>query len=160
VSLPGRPTEMPATEQVDVEMKYRLSCSRTYVEYRAVSVLDISLARDLSRRQVTASDHLGIANLRFLQTSKMFLWDHEDMRRRLRIDVFDGEHVLVLIDFLRGNLAAENAAEKAIAGGIGHWNSGVSIALDVADTKVVSGQFLRRMWFLTLTDHWPLITDR
>jgi hypothetical protein len=50
----------------------------------------------------------------------MLLRDDEHMRRRVRVDVFERKHVLVLVNFLRGNLTAENAAEKAVADGIGH----------------------------------------
>src|ERR1019366_107055 len=73
-----------------VEMKHRLPGPRTYVEHGPVSLLDVPLARNLGRCQVTAAYQFGVVSL------------------------------LVPVNFLRGNLAAENAAEEAIGGRIGH----------------------------------------
>ena len=42
------------------------------------------------------------------------------MGRRLWIDVFKGEHLFVLINFLGGNLSSNDSAEKAILVRIGH----------------------------------------
>jgi hypothetical protein len=36
----------------------------------------------------------------------------------LRIDIFEGEHMLVFVNFLSRNLTADDAAKEAI--GIGH----------------------------------------
>lgn len=48
----------------------------------------------------------------------MFLWNDEDVGGRLRSDVFEGENVLVLVHFLAGNFAADDAAEETAARGI------------------------------------------
>src|SRR5712671_110905 len=105
---------------MNVEMKHRLPRSRTHVHDGPVSLFDVSLARDLGRCQVTLADHFGVLSLRLFQPGKMFSWDDQHMRRRFRIDVFKGKHMLVLVNFLRGNLAAKNAAEKAISCGVSH----------------------------------------
>jgi hypothetical protein len=111
---------MTSTQQVDVEMKHRLPRSRTHVEHGAVSLLDVPLACNLSRCEVTAADHFGVFGPRFLQSSKMFLRNNQHVRGSLWVDVFKGQYVLVLVNFLGGNFAAENAAEKAVAFGLGH----------------------------------------
>ena len=111
---------MASSEEMDVEMKHRLPRVRAYVKHGPVSLLDVSLARNLGRGQVTATDHFGVLSLRLFQPGKMFSWDDQHMRRCLRIDVFKGKHVLVLVDFLGGNLAAENAAEEAVSCGVSH----------------------------------------
>jgi hypothetical protein len=103
-----------------MEMKHGLSRARAHVEYRSVSLLDVALARDLRRRQMATSDDFGILSLRFFQSGKVFLWDNQHMRRCLGIDIFKGEYMLVVINLLGRNLAAKNAAEKAIGGGIDH----------------------------------------
>ena len=36
------------------------------------------------------------------------------MRRRFWIDVFEREHMVVFVDFLRGNFAAKDATEEAV----------------------------------------------
>jgi hypothetical protein len=119
---------MPSTQEVDMEMKYRLPRSRTHIQHGPISLLDVPLTRNLGRRQVTAADHLGVVSLRLLQASKMLPGDDQHMRRRLGVDVLEGQHVLVLVNFLGRNLAAENAAEEAVAAGIGHRLVTVSVA--------------------------------
>jgi hypothetical protein len=56
-------------------MKDRLPRSRTHIEHGSVSLLDVPLARNLGRHQMTAADHFGVVSLRFFQSSKMFPWD-------------------------------------------------------------------------------------
>ena len=111
---------MASTQEMNVEMKHRLPRSGPYVQHGPVSLLDVPLARDLGRCQVTLADHFGVLSLRLFQPGKMFSWDDQHMRRRLWIDVFKGKDVIVLVNFLRGNLAAKNAAEKAISCGVSH----------------------------------------
>ncbi len=111
---------MPSTQQMDVEMKHRLPRARAHVQDGAVSVLDFALARNLGRSQVTAANHFGVFRLGLFQTRKMFSRDDQHMRGRFGTDVFKSEDVLVLIDFLRRNLAAQNAAENAVANRVSH----------------------------------------
>jgi hypothetical protein len=111
---------MTPAQEVDVQMKHGLPRSWTHVKHGPVSLFDIPLARNLSRCEVAAANHFRVVSLRFLQSCKMFLGDDQHMRGSLRVDVFKGEHVLVFVNFLGGNLAAENAAEKAVARGVGH----------------------------------------
>src|ERR1700730_1172508 len=111
---------MAASQEMDVEMKHRLPRARTHVHHGPVSLFDVALARDLGRCQVTSTDHFGVLSLRLFQPGKMFFRNNQHMRRRLGIDVFKGKHIFVLVDFLRGNLAAKNAAEKAISCGVSH----------------------------------------
>jgi len=101
-------------------MKHRLPRARAHVEHCPISLLDVPLARDLRRRQVTPANPFRIFSLRFLQSGEMLLWDYKHVCRRLRIDVFKSKYVLVLVNFLCRNLATENAAEKAVAARVGH----------------------------------------
>ena len=48
-----------------VQVKNGLARAGAHVEHGAVSVLDAALARDVGRRQVAASDYLGIFRLGF-----------------------------------------------------------------------------------------------
>src|SRR5258706_9451337 len=105
---------------MDVEMKHRLPRARTHVHHGPVSLLDVALPRDLGRCQATLAYHFGVLSLRLFQPGKMFSWDDQHMRRCLRIAGFKGKHMLVLVNFLRGNLAANNAAEKAISCVVSH----------------------------------------
>ena len=89
--------------------------TRSYVQHGAVAVLDISLARDSCCREMTTSDDFGIAFLGFFESRKMRLRNNQHMRRSLRIDIFEREHMRVFMNLLGGNLSANNAAEKTIA---------------------------------------------
>lgn len=111
-----------------MQMEDRLSCARSNVEDGPVALLDVALAGDLRGGQMAAADQFGIFGLGFLQSSEMFLGHDQHVRGRLRIDVFEGEDVLVLVNFLRGNLAADDAAEEAVASGVGH------LSVTLADT--------------------------
>lgn len=42
----------------------------------------------------------------------MFLWDNEHMRGRVRLDVAKGQHEVVFIDNVRGNLAGDDFFEQ------------------------------------------------
>jgi hypothetical protein len=101
-----------------VEVKNGLASAGADVEDGAVSLLDIALTGDLGGGEVAAADEFGVGGLGLLQSGKMFFGNDENVRGCLRVDVFEGEDVVVFVNFLGGNFAAEDAAEEAI--GIGH----------------------------------------
>jgi hypothetical protein len=103
-----------------VEVEDGLSGAGADVEDGAVSLLDVALAGDLGGGEVAAPDDFGVAGLSLFQSGKMLLGNDEDMGGRLCVDVFKGEDVFVLVNSLGGNLAAEDAAEKAVGGGVSH----------------------------------------
>lgn len=108
------PCEGASAEEVDVKMEHRLSGAGADVENGAVSMLNVALAGDLGGGEVAAADDFGVGGLGLLQSGEMFLGDDENVGGGLRVDVFEGEDVVVLVDFFGGNFAAEDAAEKAI----------------------------------------------
>ena len=57
---------MPSPKQMNVQMKYRLARSRSYVEHGAVALFNLSLARNFCCGQMAAPDDFGIACLGFL----------------------------------------------------------------------------------------------
>ncbi len=101
-------------------MENRLSGAGAHVEDRAVSLLDVALAGDLGGGEVAAADDFGVGGLGLFQSGKMFLGNNENVRGGLRVDVFEGEDVVVLVNFFGGDFAAEDAAEEAIGGGVSH----------------------------------------
>jgi len=103
-----------------MEMKDGLSGAGADVEDGAVSLLDVALAGDLGGGEVAAADDFGVGSLGFFQSSKMFLGNDEHVRGSLGVDVFEGEDVVVLVNFLRGNFATEDAAEEAIGSSVSH----------------------------------------
>jgi len=97
-----------------VQVEDGLSGAGADVQDGAVSLLDVALAGDLSGGEVAAADDFRVAGLSFFQSGKMFFGNDQDVRGRLGIDVFEGEHVVVFVHFPGRNLAAEDAAEKTV----------------------------------------------
>jgi hypothetical protein len=78
--------------------------------------------------EVTAADEFGVGGFGLFQSGKMFFGDDEYVGGGLGIDVFEGEDVVVLVNFLGGNFAAEDAAEEAIGICHGRITLGETIA--------------------------------
>ena len=118
--LAWRPGERPSTEEVHVEVEDGLAGAGADVEDGAVSLFDVALASDVGGGEVAATDEFGVGGLSFFQSSKMFLRNDENVRGGLRIDVFEGEDMVILVNFFGGNFAANHAAEEAIGGSVSH----------------------------------------
>jgi hypothetical protein len=103
-----------------VQMKHRLAGARTHIQHGTISVLDIALAGNLGGGQVALANHFGVFRLRFLQSGKMPFGNDQDMRGGLRLKVVESEDMIVLENLPRGNFAAQNAAEEAVCGFVGH----------------------------------------
>jgi hypothetical protein len=128
---------------VDVEVEYGLPGAGADVEDGAVSLLDFALAGDVRGCDLAAADEFGVGSLGFFQSSKMFPGNDEYVRGSLWLDVFESEDVFVLVNFFRGDFAAENATEETGSSGISHrkQKSGLkapvkeTIALDTAECQ-------------------------
>jgi hypothetical protein len=105
---------------VDVEVEDGLSGAGADVEDGAVSLFDIALAGDEGGGEVAAADEFGVGGLGLFQSGKMLFGDDENVSGSLRVDVFEGENVVVLVNFSGGNFAAEDAAKEASGGSVGH----------------------------------------
>ena len=66
--------------------------------------------------QLAAANEFGIRSLCLLQAGKVFFGNHQDMCRALRIEIFEGEGMLVFVNFLGWNLAADDAARSVMGG--------------------------------------------
>jgi hypothetical protein len=102
-----------------VEVEDRLSGAGADVEDGAVALLDVALASDLGGGEVAAADDFGIGGLGFFESGKMFFGDDEDVSGGLRVDVFEGEDLVVFVNLLGGDFAGDDAAEEAV--GIDHF---------------------------------------
>jgi len=94
-----------------VHVKHGLAALGSDVKNGTVAVFDATLAADFRGGQVEASDQFGVFGLRFFQSTDMLFRDDENVGGSLRLDVFKGERVLVFVDFLGRNLAADDFAE-------------------------------------------------
>ena len=83
------------------------------IDHHAVAlVCQLQLARELRRAQQHGADDRGFRVIHRIERSDMFSRNDQDMRRRLRVDVVEGDDFVVFIDFLRGDFARRDPAEK------------------------------------------------
>ena len=84
------------------------------VDDGAEAVRGTLLARQAAGEGQHAAQRRLVAGLAFVERGHMRLGDHEEVHRGDRVDVVEGEDVLVLVDLLRGDLAAHDLAEDAV----------------------------------------------
>src|SRR4029077_2333305 len=106
--------EIAAAEEVQVQMKNRLARAGAVVEHSAIPREQEEFLGQLARRHLQLAEQRLVARLGVVQRGEMFLRAKENVRRRLRVDVFKGEHVVILIDELRGNLFRRDFAKQAV----------------------------------------------
>lgn len=94
---------MPATKQVNMKMIHGLSAISAGVDDRAIAVVQMQSARQLSSYsvQVADKDVVGLSCLR--QRGDMPSRNDQHMRRRLRVDVSKGNRLVILKQKLRRN---------------------------------------------------------
>src|SRR5215472_1244642 len=112
--LPGRPAELPPTQQVQMQVKNRLPCSFAVVQHSSVACKQLAFARQVRRHKLEFSKDYLILGARICQRLEVLPWANQDVCRRLRADVLECEEVLVLINELRWNLLRPNLAKEAV----------------------------------------------
>ena len=105
-----------------MKVEYGLASAGPNVEDSAVSLLDVALAGDVRGGEVATADEFRVRGFGFLQAVEMPFRDDEDVSRRLRADVFEGEDVIVFVNLLCGDLASDDAAEEARDSWVRHKN--------------------------------------
>jgi hypothetical protein len=106
--------QVAAAQEMYVQVKDRLAGTGTDVDYGSIAIFDAALARYFGGGELAIADKFRIFGCRFLESVEMFLGNDEHMGRSLGIDIFEGESVLVFVDFLGRNFSADDAAEQAI----------------------------------------------
>src|SRR5690606_14135105 len=102
--------EWASGENMDVEVGDLLMTVEADIGEQAIAWRDEALvARDLADRAYEARDLFGAAALRKIVPADIGgLGDNKDVQRCLRIDVMESERMLVLIDFLTRQFAAQD----------------------------------------------------
>jgi hypothetical protein len=108
------PFHVASANQVEVHVKDGLAALRSDVKYRAISIFNATLATDFRGHQVEAPDGFGIVLLRLFQSPDVLLGNHQHVRGRLRVDVLEGEGMLVFVNLLARNLATNDFAEETV----------------------------------------------
>src|SRR5437868_4514867 len=95
-------------------MKNGLSCTGSGIHHRAVSRSQLEFSRQIRRYKLQSAQYGLIFGRGLIQRGKMLARDDQDMRRRLRSDVFKRKHILVLVKYLRRDLFRSDFAEQTI----------------------------------------------
>src|SRR5258708_1297423 len=98
-SLSRRPAQSPPAQQMQVQVKNRLAGAGPYVIDRAIAFLDPALSRDLGCDQLAVAQQLCIAILGLLESHNVLFRDDQQVSRRLRIDIFEGETPVIFVYF-------------------------------------------------------------
>jgi hypothetical protein len=107
----GWPGHLASTDNVNVHVGNTLSRVGSVVDDHPESFVQVKLTSHLPGNQQKVPKQLAVFLDRFFKAGYRFLWDDQDMCRALWVDVVDDEGEIVLIGYLGGNLAGENAFE-------------------------------------------------
>lgn len=105
---------LASAQQVQVQVADGLATFRASADHNTVAFAEPVLAGDLRGRGEQTAEESFIARLGIGERGEVFLRDHEDVLRRLRVDVVEGIDRLVFVGLLRGNLAGDDFAEEAV----------------------------------------------
>lgn len=86
------------------------------VDHGAISAGQAFGAGDLSRSPVQVAEKLFVLLLRMGNGRNMLARHHENVHRRLRLDIREGVAVVILINRFRWNAPIDDLAEKAAHG--------------------------------------------
>src|SRR5215204_1370639 len=109
------PHEAASCQQMQMDVEYRLTGFAIGVEYRPVAAVRVSVFfRDLRGSAVHRSDEDIVSRGQVVQRSDVAPGDDQHMQWRLRVDVLDGDQLIVLVHELSRDLAANDLAEETI----------------------------------------------
>ena len=97
-----------------MEMEDGLARTGANVDHGAVPIFDAALAGDLRGGEVTSANDRGVLDRRLFEPRNVLLWNDEHMSRALGVQVFEGENVVIFVDFSRRDFAAQKAAKKTV----------------------------------------------
>ena len=113
--LSRRPLHGAAAEQVDVEVIDRLPPVGTGVDDQAVARCgEALLFGDLAGFEQQVAEQGAVLGSGVLHAGDDFLGDDEDVRRGLGLDVAESQTIVVLIDDVGGNFAADDFAKNSL----------------------------------------------
>ena len=95
--LSGRPSEIAASEQVQMQMKHGLSRAAPIVEHCAIAFGKFAFDGQLGRDELQLAKDGCIFRIGFCQGNEMFSRAKQDVGRRLGLYVFKGEDIVVFV---------------------------------------------------------------
>jgi hypothetical protein len=100
-------------------VKDRLAGGGARIDDRAISCLvETRVIRKARGNAQEMAEHGFVSLRRFVERLDVFEWNHQHVRRRLRIDVLDRNRVFILMHKLSWDFAGDDFAEETVF--IGH----------------------------------------
>lgn len=112
--LARRPLHIATADKVKVEVEDGLAAARPDIVNRTIAIFDAAFTAELGGYELRVADDFYVLGARRIDAGDVLLRNNQDMRRRLRIDVLEGEDDLIFVDLLGGNLSGDDSAEEAI----------------------------------------------
>ena len=107
------PTERPPAQQVEVQVIDRLAALAVTIDHQTeATIRDSDLSRDPVPHQQEMPEQSIIGLVRIEECRKMSAGNNQDMDRRLRVDVFEGNGLLVLIHNLALTFSAGDLTKQ------------------------------------------------
>ena len=127
-SLSWRPLHGAPTKQVQMDVKDRLASVAVRVEDRPITASgDAPFPGDGCGAPRQFPDNLIVARRQVVERCDVPLRHQKHVRRRLRVDVVEREHTIVLVDDRAGNLSTDDLAEQAVGHGCPSMSSASSV---------------------------------
>jgi hypothetical protein len=110
-----RPRQQPPAEDMPMQMVDGLPALRANVGDDAVATLgDVFGTRYLRCHHEQVPHQVGVRRVDLGEAGNMRTRDDQHMHGRTRIDVAEGDHALILVHLLRGDVTTHDLAENAV----------------------------------------------
>lgn len=106
-----------ATNQMHMQVKYRLAGLWADIQHRPVSIFNCSVAGNVGGSKVTETNQFGFFGSGFFEPGNVLFRDDQDMSWTLRVEILKRENVIIFKNFLRWHFSADNAAKKTVRHG-------------------------------------------
>ena len=118
-----------------MQVGHRFPAVRPVVDHQPIPTVEVQLLRHRGRLEQQVAEQLVIFRLCFADAGDGLLWDDENMRWRLGVDVTKSAHLIVLEYDLGGNLPRDDFFENGLA----HSVSVAGAPRDVKPNPAVRG---------------------
>lgn len=106
------PVELAATQQVDVQVGHGFAAVRAIVDHDAVTGGEVELAGQVGGGEQQVAEQGLVGERRLVDPRNGFLGYDQNMHGRLRLDVVNGDAVLVFVSNLGGDFAGDDFFEE------------------------------------------------
>src|SRR5208282_987288 len=132
--LPRRPGMASSAEQMIMQMRHSLAGVGTAIDDNPIPIVQIPLGGQLLYHHQQMPGQRSIAFGQIGQRRNLLLGNDQDVNGRLRINVFESQAAVILVNNLGGNFPVDNPFENRLAHFLKH--SGWSTAMASSASKI------------------------